>query len=83
MTRNLFPLFGHYCKRPENFFKHVKEACIILSLNIGSALLLRDVLQRAEEEEESVTPDPQRPSPESALNELGCTVWPPAMSRSS
>ncbi|XP_064200784.1 RAD50-interacting protein 1 isoform X2 [Anguilla rostrata] len=71
MTRNLFPLFGHYCKRPENFFKHVKEACIILSLNIGSALLLRDVLQRAEEEEESVTPDPQRPSPESALNELG------------
>ena len=21
MTRNLFPLFGHYCKRPENFFK--------------------------------------------------------------
>nr|KAF6470224.1 RAD50 interactor 1 [Molossus molossus] len=45
MTRNLFPLFSHYCKRPENYFKHVKEACIILNLNIGSALLLKDVLQ--------------------------------------
>lgn len=21
MSRNLFPLFGQYCKRPENFFK--------------------------------------------------------------
>lgn len=21
MTRNLFPLFSHYCKRPENYFK--------------------------------------------------------------
>ncbi|XP_041833481.1 RAD50-interacting protein 1 isoform X2 [Melanotaenia boesemani] len=23
MSRNLFPLFGHYCKRPENFFKQL------------------------------------------------------------
>uniref|UniRef100_A0A8K9UV38 RAD50-interacting protein 1 n=1 Tax=Oncorhynchus mykiss TaxID=8022 RepID=A0A8K9UV38_ONCMY len=61
MTRNLFPLFGHYCKRPENFFKHVKEACVILCLNVGSALLLRDVLRQAEEDED----------PTSALNELG------------
>nr|BAC26077.1 unnamed protein product [Mus musculus] len=49
MTRNLFPLFSHYCKRPENYFKHVKEACIILNLNIGSALLLKDVLQSVSE----------------------------------
>eukprot|EP00073_Rattus_norvegicus_P022949 XP_006236037.1 PREDICTED: RAD50-interacting protein 1 isoform X1 [Rattus norvegicus] len=49
MTRNLFPLFSHYCKRPENYFKHVKEACIVLNLNIGSALLLKDVLQSASE----------------------------------
>ncbi|CAH7473404.1 Rint1 [Phodopus roborovskii] len=48
MTRNLFPLFSHYCKRPENYFKHVKEACIVLNLNIGSALLLKDVLQSSE-----------------------------------
>ncbi|XP_008069954.1 RAD50-interacting protein 1 isoform X1 [Carlito syrichta] len=61
MTRNLFPLFSHYCKRPENYFKHVKEACIVLNLNIGSALLLKDVLQSASE---------QLPAT-AALNEVG------------
>nr|KAF6338446.1 RAD50 interactor 1 [Pipistrellus kuhlii] len=61
MTRNLFPLFSHYCKRPENYFKHVKEACIILNLNIGSALLLKDVLQSASEQ----------PPATAALNEIG------------
>ncbi|XP_072530072.1 RAD50-interacting protein 1 [Salminus brasiliensis] len=73
MTRNLFPLFGHYCKRPENFFKHVKEACIILNLKVGPALLLCDVLKQAEEglEEGEVSVRPQQPTPESALNELG------------
>lgn len=61
MTRNLFPLFSHYCKRPENYFKHVKEACIVLNLNIGSALLLKDVLQSASE----------HVSATAALNEVG------------
>ncbi|XP_030886737.1 RAD50-interacting protein 1 isoform X2 [Leptonychotes weddellii] len=61
MTRNLFPLFSHYCKRPENYFKHVKEACIVLNLNVGSALLLKDVLQSA---------SGQPPATE-ALNEVG------------
>ncbi|ROI15487.1 RAD50-interacting protein 1 [Anabarilius grahami] len=69
MTRNLFPLFGHYCKRPENFFKHVKEACIILTLKVGPALLLCDVLKQSEEDDYLLTH--QQPSPESALNELG------------
>ncbi|XP_024414416.2 RAD50-interacting protein 1 [Desmodus rotundus] len=61
MTRNLFPLFSHYCKRPENYFKHVKEACIVLNLNIGSALLLKDVLQSASGEHPATA----------ALNEIG------------
>uniref|UniRef100_A0A8C5L1Y2 RAD50-interacting protein 1 n=1 Tax=Jaculus jaculus TaxID=51337 RepID=A0A8C5L1Y2_JACJA len=61
MTRNLFPLFSHYCKRPENYFKHVKEACIVLNLSIGSALLLKDVLQSAS----------GHPPATAALNELG------------
>lgn len=61
MTRNLFPLFSHYCKRPENYFKHVKEACILLNLNVGSALLLRDVLQSAS----------GQPPATAALNEVG------------
>ncbi|XP_012732161.3 RAD50-interacting protein 1 [Fundulus heteroclitus] len=70
MTRNLFPLFGHYCRRPENFFKHVKEACIILSLKLGSAILLRDLLKRSKLEAKDWE-DAGDPSPESALNELG------------
>lgn len=50
----------------------VKEACVILCLNVGSALLLRDVLRQAEEDEEQPgTPDGKQPSPTSALNELG------------
>lgn len=69
MSRNLFPLFSHYCKRPENYFKHIKEACIILNLNVGSALLLKDVLQSASENEASLKPN--QPSATAALNELG------------
>ncbi|XP_003469848.1 RAD50-interacting protein 1 [Cavia porcellus] len=61
MTRNLFPLFSHYCKRPENYFKHVKEACVVLNLNVGSALLLKDVLQSAS----------GQPPATAALNEVG------------
>uniref|UniRef100_A0A8P4KIG6 RAD50-interacting protein 1 n=1 Tax=Dicentrarchus labrax TaxID=13489 RepID=A0A8P4KIG6_DICLA len=70
MTRNLFPLFGHYCKRPENFFKHVKEACIILCLNVGSAILLRNLLKESEEEMRDWA-GAEDPPPESALHELG------------
>ncbi|XP_068442239.1 RAD50-interacting protein 1 [Clinocottus analis] len=70
MTRNLFPLFGHYCQRPENFLKHVKEACIILNLNVGSALLLKELL-RESSEEGSDGAGAGDPTPESALNELG------------
>ncbi|KAF7647528.1 hypothetical protein LDENG_00171290 [Lucifuga dentata] len=70
MTRNLFPLFGHYCKRPENFFKHVKEACVVLCLSVGSALLLRDLLRESEEERRGGH-EGENPPAESALNELG------------
>uniref|UniRef100_A0AAQ4S134 RAD50 interactor 1 n=1 Tax=Gasterosteus aculeatus aculeatus TaxID=481459 RepID=A0AAQ4S134_GASAC len=70
MTRNLFPLFGHYCKRPENFFKHVKEACIILCLNVGSAILLRNLLKESEEQGTGLA-SAEDPPPECALNELG------------
>ncbi|XP_073184593.1 RAD50-interacting protein 1 isoform X2 [Lepidochelys kempii] len=69
MTRNLFPLFSHYCKRPENYFKHIKEACIILNLNVGSALLLKDALHSASEN--GTILDPNQPSATAVLNELG------------
>ncbi|XP_069621187.1 RAD50-interacting protein 1 [Ranitomeya imitator] len=71
MSRNLFPLFSHYCKRPENYFKHVKEACIILNLSVGSALLLKDVLQSAAQGMDKTAPNDQVPSSTAALNELG------------
>ncbi|XP_067420575.1 RAD50-interacting protein 1 isoform X3 [Emydura macquarii macquarii] len=69
MTRNLFPLFSHYCKRPENYFKHIKEACIILNLNVGSALLLKDALHSASGN--GTILDPNQPSATAVLNELG------------
>ncbi|XP_053263242.1 RAD50-interacting protein 1 isoform X5 [Podarcis raffonei] len=71
MTRNLFPLFSHYCKRPENYFKHIKEACIVLNLNVGSALLLKDVLHSATENRTETTLNSSQPTAMAALNELG------------
>ncbi|XP_053572533.1 RAD50-interacting protein 1 [Bombina bombina] len=71
MTRNLFPLFSHYCKRPENYFKHVKEACIILNLNVGPALLLKDVLQSDDTNKRGNYNNDKMPSSVAALNELG------------
>nr|XP_008109767.1 PREDICTED: RAD50-interacting protein 1 isoform X3 [Anolis carolinensis] len=71
MTRNLFPLFSHYCKRPENYFKHIKEACIVLNLNVGSALLLKDVLQSAADNRSGMISSSNQPTAVAALNELG------------
>lgn len=51
------------------FSSSIKEACIILNLNIGSALLLKDVLQSASETETMLKP--HQPSATAALNELG------------
>jgi len=45
LTRNLFTIFLEYTQKPEIFFKEVKEACILLNLLPGSALLLRNLLK--------------------------------------
>ncbi|KAM8972102.1 RAD50-interacting protein 1 [Pelodytes ibericus] len=71
MSRNLFPLFSPYCKKPENYFKHVKEASIILNLNVGPALLLKDVLQSATESGQRSSSNNKLPTSTAALNELG------------
>jgi hypothetical protein len=70
MTRNLFPLFGAYSTKPENYFKDVKEACAVLTLSSGSALLLRDVLHRALHESR-VHQTAQITDPVSALHDIG------------
>lgn len=59
LTKNLFTLFLEYTQKPENFFKEVKEACILLNLLPGSAVLLRDLLKSSESnasEEEFISP---------------------------
>ncbi|KAH3863718.1 RAD50-interacting protein 1-like [Dreissena polymorpha] len=47
MQRNMFPLFGEYTSKPESYFKEVKEACFLLNLNVGSAILLKETLYEA------------------------------------
>lgn len=52
------------------FLHSVKEACIILCLNVGSAILLRNFLKESEEEMRDWAGGGD-PPPEYALNELG------------
>lgn len=61
MTRNLFPLFGEYTTKPQNYFRLINEACTLLCLRVGSALLLREVLMSEE----------SRLEKEQALQDLG------------
>ncbi|KYN05035.1 RAD50-interacting protein 1 [Cyphomyrmex costatus] len=44
ILRNLFPLFGLYINKPESYFPLIKEACILLNILIGSAILLEESL---------------------------------------
>ncbi|KAG4075265.1 hypothetical protein HA402_003056 [Bradysia odoriphaga] len=48
MTRNLFALFGQYVRRPELLFKKVHDACILLTLPSGSAILLQQTLNNCD-----------------------------------
>lgn len=49
--------------------RSIKEACIILSLSVGSAILLRNVLEEPEEEREAG--GIMHPTLQSTLHELG------------
>ncbi|RUS71090.1 hypothetical protein EGW08_021151 [Elysia chlorotica] len=44
ITRNLIPLFGDYTNSPDSYFRLSKEACTLLTLKKGSALLLKEVI---------------------------------------
>lgn len=52
-------------------FHSIKEACIVLNLNVGSALLLKDVLQLATENRTGTILNSDQPTAVAALNELG------------
>lgn len=47
--RNLFPLFGLYISEPESYFPLIKEACILLNIMLGSAMLLVEALNNEDE----------------------------------
>lgn len=70
MTRGLFPLFGEFTQRPENFFKDVKEACVLLNLKRGSALLLQEAIQ-LQQEKPSHGSSVAMPTAEASLNDVG------------
>ncbi|KYN33382.1 RAD50-interacting protein 1, partial [Trachymyrmex septentrionalis] len=44
ILRNLFPLFGLYINKPESYFPLIKEACVLLNILMGSAILLEEAL---------------------------------------
>ncbi|CAK9833013.1 RAD50-interacting protein 1 [Anthophora retusa] len=45
--RNLFPLFGLYISKPESYFPLIKEACILLNITLGSAMLVVESLNKS------------------------------------
>ncbi|XP_053685469.1 RINT1-like protein [Sabethes cyaneus] len=51
MTRNLFALFGQYARKPNLLFKRINDACLLLVLPLGSAMLLHDALGKEQSEE--------------------------------
>ncbi|XP_060522596.1 RINT1-like protein [Cylas formicarius] len=44
VTRNLLPLFAQFSDKPANHFAKLADACTLLTLSRGSALLLRETL---------------------------------------
>lgn len=81
MTRNLFPLFSPYSRKPENYFRRVKEACVLLNLQPGSAMLLNEVLETPSEalepSESAHNQNMQIVNPVAALNDINITLLSP------
>ncbi|XP_012271863.1 RAD50-interacting protein 1 isoform X4 [Orussus abietinus] len=46
--RNLFPLFGLYISKPDSHFPLTREACSLLNMALGSAMLLMEALETDE-----------------------------------
>ncbi|XP_074647667.1 RAD50-interacting protein 1-like [Tubulanus polymorphus] len=67
MTRNLFPMFGQYTTKPENYFRDVKESCMVLNLKRGTAIMLKELIYNALHVLDTTLP-PQDPI--AALNDV-------------
>lgn len=53
MTQGLFPIFGAFTQKPENFFRLVKESVILLTLPHPTAFLLRDTIRMWQDDQDS------------------------------
>ncbi|KAL6261949.1 hypothetical protein P5V15_007033 [Pogonomyrmex californicus] len=57
ILRNLFPLFGLYINKPESYFPLIKEACILLNILTGSAILLQEALSNNDKNTSEILAD--------------------------
>ncbi|XP_036144910.1 RAD50-interacting protein 1 isoform X2 [Monomorium pharaonis] len=57
ILRNLFPLFSLYINKPESYFPLIKEACILLNVLMGSAILLKEMLHNNQSASEEILAD--------------------------
>ncbi|KXJ69082.1 hypothetical protein RP20_CCG000224 [Aedes albopictus] len=54
MTRNLFALLGQYARKPSLLFKRISDTCVLLTMPLGSAMLLHETLSSSEQTEDTV-----------------------------
>ncbi|XP_053665015.1 RINT1-like protein [Anopheles marshallii] len=66
MTRNLFGLFSQYAKKTNLLFKRINDTCTLLTMPLGSAMLLRETLLSETIDEDGLT---------RALQEVGLIVF--------
>ncbi|XP_035829833.1 RAD50-interacting protein 1 isoform X2 [Aplysia californica] len=71
ITRNLIPLFGDFTNNPEAYFRLSREACILLTLPTGSALLLKEVLYSKLHESLEQQQLRQQPEVSTAMRDVG------------
>lgn len=72
VERNLLPLFGQYSRRPGLLFKNLSDACTLLSLPFGTALLLHQTLK----DSNKTTDSEELKKMKDALKEVGITSLP-------
>ncbi|CAL4091376.1 unnamed protein product [Meganyctiphanes norvegica] len=75
MTRGLFPIFGEFTQKPENYFKEVKESVILLTLPRPTGILLRETFRMYRQDQETFSH--VGVSPVKALAEHGITLLTP------
>ncbi|XP_076818312.1 RAD50-interacting protein 1-like isoform X2 [Clavelina lepadiformis] len=80
ITRNLFPLFGPYTGKPENYFKRLKETCHLLNLHLGNALLLEEVFEEMRNQSDDYDVK-TRSDPVAVLAEMGIHLLTPSNAR--